>query len=107
MAHDPREELDGVGLDDELVVLGAELLGDRRANGSSLKRSSSKPIENVLTGSRGSSAIAATTADESTPPERKAPSGTSAIIRRRTAARIASRISSCSSSAVATVRLRE
>ena len=39
-------------------------------------------------------AIDATTADESTPPERNAPSGTSAIIRSRTAS--SRRSSSCS-----------
>ncbi len=67
------------------------------ASGSSLYRSCVKPIENVLTGADDASDMAATTAAESTPPERNAPSGTSEIIRRRVAARIWSRTSSCSS----------
>ena len=48
----------------------------------------SKPIEQVLTGERLASAISATTLEESTPPDRKAPSGTSATIRLVTASRI-------------------
>src|SRR5438046_338074 len=40
-----------------------------------------KPIENVLTGPEQNSDIKATTADESTPPERNAPRGTSEISR--------------------------
>ena len=48
---------------------------------------SSKPIEKVFTGCVEAAAISATTIEESTPPERNAPSGTSAIIRRRTARR--------------------
>ena len=69
----------------------------RRARGSSFTASSANPIEKVLTGSRDCSAIAATTAEESIPPERKAPTGTSATRRRPTAARSDSRIRSCSS----------
>ena len=42
-------------------------------------------MENVLTGAELSSAISATTELESMPPLRNAPSGTSAISRRRTA----------------------
>src|SRR5438309_449017 len=42
-------------------------------------------MENVLTGEELSSAISATTELESMPPLRNAPSGTSAISRRRTA----------------------
>ena len=61
----------------------------RRACGSSSNSSWSKPIENVRTGSLDCSAIAATTALESTPPERNAPSGTSAIMRLRVASRSA------------------
>ena len=45
---------------------------------------SSKAIEQVLTGSPDKPAIVATTALESTPPDRKAPSGTSEIMRSRT-----------------------
>ena len=47
----------------------------------SLNAGSPKEIEQVTTGSAESPAIIATTALESTPPERKAPSGTSEIIR--------------------------
>src|SRR5689334_3252303 len=54
------------------------------AYSSSLNAASRKPIENVLTGSGDCSAIEATTALESMPPLRNAPSGTSAIIRIRT-----------------------
>jgi hypothetical protein len=52
-----------------------------------LKAGSSKAIEQVLTGVVDSPAIIATTALESTPPDRKAPSGTSEIMRRRTDSR--------------------
>ena len=69
----------------------------RRACGSSSKASCSKPIENVLTGRDEASAIAATTAEESIPPDRNAPSGTSATMRLRVAARSPSRIRSHSS----------
>jgi hypothetical protein len=55
-----------------------------RACGSSLKPSSSKPIENVFT--FVNSDMSATISDESTPPERNAPSGTSLMRRRFTAA---------------------
>jgi len=49
-----------------------------------LKRGSSKAMLQVLTGPSDRPAMACTTALESTPPDRKAPSGTSAIMRRRT-----------------------
>ncbi len=42
---------------------------------------SEKPIEKVLTGLAASRCISATTSEESMPPERNAPSGTSLIIR--------------------------
>ena len=77
----------------------------RRAAGSSLKLAWSKPIENVLTAPLASCAIAATTADESIPPDSSAPTGTSATSRRLTAARMPSRISSCNASRSVTVRL--
>src|SRR5215208_7544631 len=51
-------------------------------------------MENVFTGRSLWACINATTVDESIPPERKAPRGTSATIRRRTASR--SRVSRCS-----------
>ena len=74
----------------ELLVVGAEPLGDQRARAAARRSASwSKPIENVFTGSAEASAIAATTADESIPPERNAPSGTSAISRLRVASRSA------------------
>src|SRR3990172_3034894 len=48
---------------------------------------SPKDIEQVLTGSFDSPAIIATTALESTPPDKNAPSGTSEMSRTRTASR--------------------
>src|SRR5215217_8136061 len=51
-------------------------------------------MENVFTGRSLWACINATTVDESTPPERKAPRGTSATIRSRTASR--SKVSRCS-----------
>ena len=65
-----------------------------RAKDSSLKPVSN-PTENVLTGSGWIAAISETTMEESSPPERKAPTGTSATIRRRTES--VSRASSCAS----------
>jgi hypothetical protein len=49
-----------------------------------LKALSSKPIEKVRTGSAEASAMDATTELESIPPLKKAPNGTSAIMRIRT-----------------------
>src|SRR5687767_15823032 len=65
---------------------------------SSLKSCSSKPIEKVLTGCEDSCAISATTVEESTPPERKAPSGTSEIILRLVDSRSSRVVSSMASS---------
>ena len=48
---------------------------------------SRKPMQNVLTRAPLSACISATIAVESMPPDRNAPSGTSAIMRRRTASR--------------------
>jgi hypothetical protein len=79
----------------------------RRALSAAYSRSSStaswpgKPIVKVAGGSAERRAIAATTAAESTPPDRKAPYGTSDIICRSTAS--AKRSASCvasSSSAI-------
>jgi hypothetical protein len=56
------------------------------------------PIENVLTFAPESRAINPTTTLESTPPDRNAPSGTSLIIRNRTASVIFSRKTSQASS---------
>ena len=53
----------------------------RRAWGSSLYEFSSKPIEKVFTGRSMMRLMSATTALESMPPLRKAPSGTSLINR--------------------------
>src|ERR1700727_1690070 len=53
------------------------VLATKRARGSSLYSSSPKPIEQVVTASVANSFINATTQLESTPPLRKAPSGTS------------------------------
>ena len=69
-----------------------------RAWGSSSNPWWSKPIENVRTGSADCCAIAATTAEESIPPERKAPSGTSEIMRRLVAVNNPARSRSQSSS---------
>ena len=78
------------------------LVPKRRATTSawadSLKAGSPKEMEQVFTGSLDNPAIMATTAEESTPPDRKAPSGTSEISRISTASRRRSR-SSCSASA--------
>ncbi len=54
-------------------------------------------MEQVLTGSVLSSAIRATTALESTPPDKKAPNGTSETRRMRTASRRRSTSSACMS----------
>ena len=95
VADDLRQDLDRVGADQELLVLGAEVLARSRARAAARRsRSWSKPIENVRTGSGESCAIAATTAEESIPPERNAPSGTSAISRLRVASSSAARIRS-------------
>src|ERR687890_473902 len=66
-----------------------------------------KPIEQVSTALRLASAMKATTAELSTPPERKAPSGTSATIREVTAARRRSTISSSSADADAELGLEK
>src|SRR5262245_7343310 len=50
-----------------------------------------KPIENVFTGADEAWAIAETTIEESTPPERNAPSVTSEISRALVASKISSR----------------
>ena len=55
----------------------------------------------VRTGSEPACAISATTIEESIPPERSAPSGTSAASRRRTAAPTVSRTRSSHSASVA------
>src|SRR3569832_554294 len=57
------------------------------ANFASLKAGSPNEIEQVLTAPSDTSAIIATTALESTPPDRSAPSGTSEIRRIFTASR--------------------
>ncbi len=57
-------------------------------------------MEKVLTGSDISSLISATTAEESIPPERKAPRGTSDIRRTRTASRKTSTARSPASSSL-------
>ena len=71
-------------------------------------RAADRPIRVVVcTGCVEHWAIAATTAAESIPPERNAPTGTSATSRRRVAARISSRTRSHSSSSLAPSSLRE
>ena len=85
------------------MVVGAESLPTsrayRRSSGTiSCSRSSApKPIDQVLD-ALVCRLIAATIADESTPPLRKLPSGTSLTICRRTAASTAARTSSRHSS---------
>ena len=71
-----------------------------RANSDSSKPGSVNAIEQVLTGSADSPAIIATTALESTPPERNAPSGTSEIMRSRTDSRSRATSSSAASCSV-------
>ena len=56
-------------------------------------------MEQVFTGSRDTRDMSATTALESTPPLRKAPSGTSAIIRQAVAFCMSSKSSASASSA--------
>src|SRR6266704_948007 len=60
------------------------------------------PIENVRTGSADCACIKAAIVEESIPPERKTPSGTSATIRIFTAAR--SKVSSCSTASASVPR---
>jgi hypothetical protein len=57
------------------------------AKGASSYAASVKPIVNVRTGTTLCACINAVTSDESTPPERNTPSGTSETMRRRTASR--------------------
>ena len=71
----------------------------RRAWGSSLNAASRNPIEKVWSGPLVAPAQAATTTLESTPPLRKAPTGTSAIRCSRTASSSLARMASCQSSA--------
>ena len=90
----PLDQVDRLGLDDELVVVGAWRSATSLAYGRSSKPSrSSKPIVNVCTGRSSCDAMIPTTALESIPPLRKAPSGTSEISRRRTAASSSERTS--------------
>ncbi len=95
-----RQDLERVRSDNELVIFGSPTCSATlRAYFSSLKSCSSNPIENVLTGAELSCAIRATTVDESTPPDRNAPNGTSEIILRRVDSRmmrVVSSIASCS-----------
>ena len=87
--------------DDHFVMVGPKLFAQmRRAGSSSLRYSASlKPTVNVSTGRDICSDISATFADESTPPDRNTPNGTSDIIRLRIESRSKRRISArCSSS---------
>jgi hypothetical protein len=78
------DQIEVVAGDHFAVMVGAVAVGHRLGEGGFVERGSSKAIEQVLTGSFADSpAIIATTALESTPPERNAPSGTSEIMRRR------------------------
>ena len=79
------DEVERLGLDHELGVLGAEVLGHHlaRARVSSYSRWPAKPMrEGLARAPTAACAMSATTLDESRPPERKAPSGTSATSRR-------------------------
>ena len=70
--------------DRDLVMIGAEFLATSRAYSSSLASRSRKPTENVLIGSLTIVDIIAAIADESMPPDRNIPNGTSAISRSST-----------------------
>ncbi|MEZ4355415.1 MAG: hypothetical protein R3F16_17365 [Myxococcota bacterium] len=75
----------GVEVEGEMVMVAAEGLGDgARACGLSSSSASWKPTENVAICPTRLAAAAAT-AEESIPPERKTPTGTSAINRLSTA----------------------
>ena len=77
-----------LGRDVKLGVVGAEMRARRPWRAAPrCSRCSWKPIEKVRTGRVLCACISATTVDESMPPDRNAPSGTSAIMRRLTASR--------------------
>jgi hypothetical protein len=61
-------------------------------------------MEKLRTGRDAFACISATTVEESTPPDRKAPSGTSATMRRRTAS--LSKDSSASVASVSSIAVR-
>ena len=65
------------------AALGASWIATAFACWASLYSGSSKPMVNVFTGRVLWTCISATTREESMPPERNAPRGTSAIISRR------------------------
>ena len=92
-------------------VIGTRManhLGTRRASFASSCSVSVLPIVNVFTGTPVAFCISATTSEESMPPERKAPSGTSEIIRLRTESpRRPSSSSSASSTDPGAVRGRD
>ena len=67
------------------MMVGGIFLGHQPGIGQFVEAASSNPMENVFTGSGDCSAMDATTELESMPPLRNAPSGTSAIMRMRTA----------------------
>ena len=102
-ARDHRQRV--LGRDVELGVVGAEMRGDRlrmlrpRYSASRGSRSRSCAPCRVLF-----ACISATTADESMPPERNAPSGTSAIMRRLTASPSSASSASTASSSLPTKR---
>ena len=78
------DEVEVVAFDHIEVVIGVVAVGHHFGEfGFVESLGSEKPIEQVLTGLAERPAIMATTALESTPPERNAPSGTSEIMRRR------------------------
>ena len=92
--HGAKSHINATSYNRIVLLTGEATSPDVREDIERIARS----IENVRTGRVLASAIAATTAEESIPPERKAPSGTSAMSRRRVALRIASRMRSHSSS---------
>ena len=99
--HQPVHEVERLRLDHELRVLGREALGHHaRVRPLVVIRCPAKPIEKVFTRPPAASAISATTVEESRPPERKAPSGTSATSRRSTAGRSSARKRSSASASV-------
>ena len=103
----PVDEVEGLRLDHELRVLGRRSARPppARARARRTRVWPAKPIVKVLTRPPAASAMSATTVDESSPPERKAPSGTSATSRRSTAARSSARKRSSASASLIVERV--
>ena len=94
---DPRQQLVGVGPDDELVVVGAEALGDQpravQLGEAALLEADREGVDRLARRPREASAVSA---PESIPPESSTPTGTSATRWARTESASRSRSSSSS-----------